>query len=615
VEIFGLTRMTIYDYIVIGFYLAFTLLIGAVYQGFNRTAGDYFRGGGGMLWWVAGVSGFMGTFSAWSFTGGAAKAYETGTFFLLLYGCNIASLVFTYFVTAARFRQMRIMTPVDGVRKRFGDANEQVFAWLPIPFNIVTGGLALYTISVFMHGVFGVNITLLIVTLGVIITVMTMLGGAWAATAGDFVQLLLVLAITVVMAFLTLQHTDVGGAREMIQKVPLAHFDWTVFERPWILVFFALTLMINQLVQNNSLMLGASKYVFVKSGADARRAALISIAGFLLLAPIWMIPAMASTILHPDLAAQFPKLNNPREGAYVAMAITLLPAGLLGLLVSAIFAASVAFMNNGLNVAAGTFVRNFYVRLIRRDASEERQIRVGRIFTSIYGCCWIGAALFFMSFRSLPLFDLLLLAAASIQIPMTVPQFLGMFVRRTPSWSGWSTMVAGFIVSIGLRFVLTADLFNALFSPAVPFSPRELGDLNIAATTATLFAVCISWFFATKLFYRQTGGEYERQVDQFFAEMKMPIDEAMERGPEYDDDNRQYRVLGNLCLIYGGFALLLLLIPNSAQARLCILFCGLLLAAPGAVMRLRSGRLKSCITESVPVEEDQKTEISNSIKV
>jgi solute:Na+ symporter, SSS family len=584
--------MSIYDYLVIGFYLAFALLLGKVYQGFNRTASDYFRGGGGMVWWVVGVSGFMGTFSAWSFTGGAAKAYETGTFFLLLYGCNVISLIFTYFVTAARFRQMRIITPIDGVRKRFGDANEQVFAWLPVPFNIVTGGLALYTISVFMHGVFGVNITVLIVTLGAIITLMTLLGGAWAATAGDFVQLLLVSAITIVMAFLTLERPDVGGVRELIQKVPPMHFDWTLFERPWILAFFAITLMINQLVQNNSLMLGAAKFVYVKNGGDARKATLISIAGFLLLAPIWMIPAMASTILHPDLAAEFPELNNPREGAYVAMASALLPAGLLGLLVSAIFAASVAFMNNGLNIAAGTFVRNFYIRLIRPCASEERQIRVGRSFTAVYGCLWIGAAIFFQSFKSLPLFDLLLLAAASIQIPMTLPQFLGMFIRRTPPWAGWSTMMVGFIASISLRFLLTADLFNALFSPAVPFSPRELGDLNIATTTAALFAVCFSWFFATKLFYRQTGGSYEQQVDQFFAEMKTPIDEAMDRGPEDDGDDRQYRALGNLCLIYGGFVLLLLLLPNSAQARQCILFCGLSLAAPGVVMLVKGRRLK-----------------------
>jgi solute:Na+ symporter, SSS family len=590
--------MTFYDYIAIGFYLVFVVAMGSAYKSFSKTASDYFRGGGGMLWWVVGSSGFMSMFSAWSFTGGAGKAYSTGTFFLLLFFCNALSLVFTYFFTAARFRQMRIITPIDAVRKRFGPTNEQVFAWLPIPFSILTGGLGLYTISVFMFGVFGIDITLLIVVLGVILTLMTLIGGAWATTGGDFVQMMLVLTVTIVMAALTLQHPSVGGVSGMLQKLPAQHFDWTLFERPWILFFFGLTLMINQLVQNNSMMLGASKFVYVKSGADARKATLIAIAGFLLLAPIWIIPSMAATIVHPNLAAEFPQLKNPGEAAYVAMSMTLLPAGLLGLLVSAIFAASVGKMNSEINTAAGTFVRNFYIQIIDRTASEERQILIGRVFTAVYGMLWIAAALFFKNFKSLPLFDLMLICAASIQIPMTVPQFLGMFVKRTPPWSGWSTMITGFIVSISLRFLLTESFFNRVFSPASPFTKGELGDLNIATTTAVLFVVCISWFLGTKLFYRHPDPAYEKQVDHFFEEMKTPIDTAKEHGPDYDGDSRQYLVLGNLCLVYGGFVLLLLLIPNPAKARLCIFFCGALITAIGAVLRLNRKRQMATRTEA-----------------
>jgi Na+/proline symporter len=175
--------MTVYDYLVLGFYIAFMLSMGPVFVKFSRTASDYFRGGGGMLWWVVDSSVFMTSFSAGSFTGGAAKAYETGTFFLLLFFCNIVSLCFTYCFTAQRFRQMRIITKIEGVRMRFGDANEQVFTWLPLPFNVIMGGLALYTISVFMHSVFGFNITLLIFVLAATVTLITLCGGVWAAAA------------------------------------------------------------------------------------------------------------------------------------------------------------------------------------------------------------------------------------------------------------------------------------------------------------------------------------------------------------------------------------------------------------------------------------------------
>jgi SSS family solute:Na+ symporter len=582
--------MTVYDYVVVVFYLAFMLSMGPLFMRFSRTASDYFRGGGGMQWWVVGSSVFMTSFSAWSFTGGAARAYETGTFYMVLFLCNVAGLIVTYFFTAERFRQMRIITKIEGVRKRFGEANEQIFAWLPLPFNIVMGGLALYTISVFMHAVFGFNLALLIVALSVTILVITVLGGAWAAASSDFVQLLLLLSITMVMVAMTLRHPQVGGLSGLIHKLPAYHFHWTLFERYWIVVFFCATLLANQVIQNNSMMEGAAKYVYVKNGPDAKKATLVSLFGFLFLSPIWMIPALAAVILHPNLGAEFPKLNNPHEGAYVAMAISLLPRGLLGLLVSAVFAASVAKMTSMLSIGSGIFVRNFWIRIVDRTASEERQVAVGRIFTLIYGLMWIGVAFAFATVKSLSLFDMLLLAAASVQIPTTVPLFLGMFVKRTPPWAGWSTMVAGFACSLLLRFALTPELFTRVFSPHTPFRQNELGDLNIAATTAILVLVCTAWFFGAMLFYRKSDYAYVKQVDLFFRDMRTPIDPA-EEPAVYATDSRQYLMMGGQCLIYGGFILLLLLIPNPAPARIAILCCGALMAGTGTLLRVEGARL------------------------
>ncbi|MCK5922377.1 MAG: hypothetical protein KAG66_15635 [Methylococcales bacterium] len=585
--------MSIYDYGVIAFYLLFMLLLGPVYKSFSKTASDYFRGGGGMLWWVVGSSTFMTTFSAWSFTGGAAKAYETGTFFLLLFLCNFIGLFFTYFFAAPRFRQMRVVTAIEAVRKRYGNANEQVFTWLPLAFRVLAGGIALYAIAVFMHGVFHIDMAWMIIILGVTATGMTLLGGSWAATAGDFVQMLILLSITLLMAGLTLSHSSVGGVSGLIEKLPEQHFDWTMFDRPWVIVFFALTLLVNQVMQNNSMLDGAAKYVFVKDGRDAKRSVLISIVGFLLMAPVWLIPAMAAAVLHPNLAAEFPELNNPNEAAYVAMAIELLPKGLLGLMICAIFAASMTSLNSMLNVVAGTFVRNFYIRVVDQQASETRQILVGRICTLVFGILWIMVGLLLKDFKELKLFDLVMIAGASIGIPSAVPLFFGMFVKRTPSWSGWSTVVIGSATAVLLRVVLNKPFINRLFSPESSFGEQEFADLNIALTTGVLAGICISWYFLTMLFYRSGKNEsYARQVDEFFVEMNTPVDTAVEHGPSYDNDSRQYLVLGNLCLIYGSFILLLLGIPNSMTARLAIFACGVFIAGTGWFLRRIANGLK-----------------------
>lgn len=588
--------MTIYDYIVIAVYLIFMLSLGPIYKSFSKTASDFFRGGGGMLWWVVGCSAFMTTFSAWSFTGGAAKAYETGTFFLILFGCNIIALIVCLCFTAHKFRQMRVVTAVEGIRKRYGATSEQVYTWLPLIFACLMGGVGLYTVSVFMSGVFGVNMGTIIILLGVVMIGMTLIGGSWAATAGDFVQMLVVLVITVIMAVLTLRHDAIGGFSGLLQKVPDQHFEWTGFARPSIIAVFVVTLLINQITQMNSMLTGAARFIFVKDGKDARKAVLISIAGFLFLAPIWMIPALGAAVIFPDLSGMYSQLNNPNEAAYVAIAIELLPQGLLGLLVCGIFAASLTSMNSLLNVYSGMFVRNFYIRIVNPQATEMKQILVGRVFILIYGGIWIIGALLFKNIKSLELFDLILLAAASIGLPTAVPLTYGMFIKRTPEWTGWSTMVAGFVMSVTVRFVLTQEFMQNLWGREVPLTDRELGDLNIALTTGSIFLACNAWFFFSMLFYNRSKQDYRERVDAFFVELNTPIDRAVEHEPDYEGDKRQYSVLSSLCLAYGGATLLLVAVPNETSDRLLILCCGGFVALIGVVLRVIGKRLKPGVT-------------------
>lgn len=578
---------------VIAFYMAFMLALGPLYRKFSSTASDFFRGGGGMLWWLVGSSGFMVTFTAWSFTGGAAKAYETGTFFMLLFLCNCAALVFTYFFTAARYRRMRIITIVEAVRKRFGPANEQVFTWLPVPFFVVFGGISLYTIGIFMGVVFNASLPVVIIVLGAIVTGMAIFGGSWAVVASDFLQMLVVLSITVFMTFLVLAHADIGGLSGLLDQMPAYVFDWTEFDRPWIIVFFALTLLFNQVIQMNSIMQGAAKYVYCKNGPDAKRATVLQIVGFTLLSPVWMIPALAAIVFFPDLASLYPELNNPNEAAYVATAILLLPPGLMGLLVGGMFAATMSSMDTGLNRSAGIIVRNFYLPLINPEVSEARQILLGRIITAVFGCLMIFMGLFFNTLQSLPLFDLILLTSAAIGIPMATPMFLGIFDRKAPSWAAWSTTAVGLAVSIVLFPILQGEgagaRLQAFFGADPPLRPQEVADLRLAITTLVMLVVTIGWYFGCRLFsHLRPQAEVDR-VDAFFEEMATPIDMAAEHAHSFETDQRQYKTISGACLLYGGFISLLALLPNTGLGRIGFLFCGGLVLLVGLAL-LWAGR-------------------------
>lgn len=545
----------------------------------------------------------MTTFTAWAFTGGAAKAYETGTFFLVVFICNVAALLFCYFFVVAKYRQMRIITVMEGVYRRFGKTSEQILTWLLILTKTVYGGFYLYTIAVFMGSIFDVPMPLLIVLLGIVITLMTVLGGSWSATAGDFVQMVLVVVITIAMGVLTL--IKMGGIPAFLKTIPARHLHWTQFDRPAVLSAFILTLSINQLIQMNSLMEGAARFLFVKNARDAKKALWIQIVGMIILPLIWIIPPMAAAVWHPDLASKYPRLNNPNEAAYVAMAMDLLPAGLLGLLVCAIFAATVTSLNSQLNIVGGSFVRNLYIRIFRRNASEAEQIFVGRLFMLMYGAGWILLGLAFQQVKELKLFDVMLLMAASLGLPMAVPLFLGIFFKKTPPWAGWSTMLAGFLPAFFLGLVFQVDAVGQFLwrDPNINtavliericgmsnLNPAEVGDMKIALTTGVVALVCCGWFFFSMLFYRKKDGLYEKQVCEFFRDMETPIQPDEYEWNVNDNEMRQGSVLGNLSLMYGLFVTGLILVPNDRSGRLIIFCCGAIITGIGLVIKYSARR-------------------------
>ncbi len=612
------------DYLVILFYLLFMLALGPVFKSFSRNASDYFRGGGNMAWWIAAASMFMTGFSAWTYTGAAGKIYYSGLFFLTLTIANFFGTVFTVFFTAHKFRQMRVITGAEAVRNRFGRINEQVITWLPMPFNIIFGGISLYTIALFMSCVFpnelqwlnqgafndfatGLGIDggmlFLILVLTTIIVVMTMLGGSWAATAGDFIQMLILVVVSLATVLLILYSDNLGGTGKSIggfsglfkavsSKPELV--DWNQFSRWWILIPYLITLILNQTILANSLASGAARFVFVKTGRDAQKICAISWLAALPHTFIVMIPPLACAVLFtlPELQTLYPKMTNPQEASFIHIASLALPQGLLGLLVCGIFAATLTSMNSGLNATAGSIIRNIYLPLINPHATEEKQLKLGRVFTAVLGILYALVAIFFATLKSLPLYELVLITATCTGIPQAVPMMLGMFHKKAPDWAAWSTLAVGFTFSLMLVFVLSKENLAAWFS-AYHLNASELNDLKLAITTGILIAVCVLWFYATMLFPDKRSAEVKKRVEHFFDDMNRPIDPETEcAAAEYNSDTRQYFTVGMLALVYGISILLLLVFDNAPAGRIAILGCGGFVTALG-IWLINCGKRKS----------------------
>src|SRR5947208_3657299 len=198
------TVIQLYDKGIIAFYFLFLLAVGLVFRRLSKNTSDYFRCGGAMPWWITGTSAWIAGFSAWTFVGAAAKVYETGTLILWSYYPTVIALLLVMAYFCVRFRRMRVVTWMEGVRGRYGLPTEQFYTYIKVPLSLLMAGVSLNAIGVFMSTVFGIHMTAMLIILGVVVTLVATAGGAFAVLASDFVQMFLVVTITIVVAVLTL---------------------------------------------------------------------------------------------------------------------------------------------------------------------------------------------------------------------------------------------------------------------------------------------------------------------------------------------------------------------------------------------------------------------------
>jgi solute:Na+ symporter, SSS family len=575
--------LTTYDYIVIGFYFAFMAGIGWAFKRFISNSSDYFRSGGEMLWWICGAGVFMTQFSAWTFTGAASKAHTDGWLIFFLFLANAVGFVFNAICFGPWFRQMRAVTAMQTVRERFGRFAEQFYLWISLPMGVIGSSIGLYGLGVFVAAVFNFPLDTTILAVGIVVVVMSVTGGSWAVIASDFLQTLILMPVTVVAAVLTLMHF--GGVGAFNARLPEHFSDISERVTPSIAYIWIGSMMVKQFITNNN-MLDAYRYLSVKDGRHARKGAILAAALMLVGPLVWFVPPMGASILMPNLAETFPALGSKAgEGAYIAMCSVVFPVGMMGVLVSAIFAATMSSMDTGLNKNAGFFVKNFYQVALRPRAGERELVLAGKVASVAFGLLVVSTAIYWSRLQDLPLFDLMMKFSTSYGVPLSIPLVWGMLVRRAPQWAVYVSALVTLSISIPM------DQWWAKQIVTWWYGPLNAGDVSDAAVALALIVnviVASTVFLGSVAFAGHRSPAEVARVEHFFTKMRTPIDFAKEEGK--GSDAMQLRTLGLLCSVYGGFLLLLVLIPNDLKGRLAFVFCGGCMFGVGWALRVAGKR-------------------------
>lgn len=575
--------LSFFDYGVVVFYLLFLIGIGWYFRRAGHDSSEYFRGGGKMAWWMVGASSFMSAFSAWTFTGAAGLAYNYGLIVLVLFWCNGLGFLLNWGYFARFARNTRAVTALEAVKRRLGPVNEQVFTWLQVPFQVLQAGIWLYGLGIFCTPVFGLDLRLTIVICGVVVVFVSAAGGSWAVVAGDFIQALVLVPITMVAAFTALRL--IGGLESFTAGLPEAH--WQLMRAaegfgPW----WILAVVLEKITNINGLH-SSSRYLCAVDGREARKAGLLSSGLFFVGSIVWFIPPLVARAQGLTFASGT-GVNNPAEMSYITIAARSLPAGLLGLLVTGIISSTMSSMDSGLNRNAGIFVRSFYLPVLRPHATERELVLVGRLTTWSFGGMAILMAIFYSSWSELGVFNLMMSFSALVATPYAVPLFWCLLVRRSPDWAAWSTIALCCIVGLAVSTVPGSAW-------AVGLGTEGLGGWLSWAKANSYVAITLSnvglgslWFLGACRFGRDRALSSARrtEVAEFFAAVHtdIPASEAL------TVDHRRHLGIARMCFIYVAFIGGLALLATDSAGRLGLLFCAAFLGVVGGAIRRAARR-------------------------
>lgn len=573
-----------YEFLVIGGYFILILGIGFAFTKMARNStSDYFRGGGRMLWWMVGSTAFMAQFSAWTFTGAAGKAFTDGFAISLVFFANTFSYFCAWAYFAARFRQMRVDTPTEGIKRRFGKQNEQFFSWALIVFSFINAGVWLNALGVFTSAVFDADISMTIIATGLAVLFVSVLSGAWGVVASDFVQTLVVAVVSIACAVVAL--VKVGGPVALVNNFPSDFVMGPNMNYGIILVGTFVFFLAKQLITIMNIH-DSFRFLNAKDSINARKAALLAMVLMAVGSIIWFIPPWASAILYPDAAAAYPELGNKAADAvYLVFTRNAMPVGTVGLLLAGLFAATMSSMDSALNKNAGIFVRSLYQPFLfkrNKEVNDKHLLKVSRLVSFISGILVIVVALFFKSLSELSLFELMMSVSTMIQVPLLIPLIFGLFIKKTPNWAPWVTVALGLFVSWFVANILTPELFANWIGLEEAFTRRESIDMNLMITIAAHLVITAGFFCSTTFFYKEESDEYVKEKEAFFRDVETPVIADSEQN-EYDRQQRDK--LGTMVLLMGFGVFVMFLIPNPIWGRMVFVLCALAILTIGLLLK------------------------------
>jgi len=381
------------DYVVIGLYGLIMIGFGlAARRREQKNLADFFAGGKKMPWWLLGTSMVATTFAAdtpLAVTGIVASQGIAGNW---IWWNFVFSGMLTVFLYARLWKRADVVTDVEFIEKRYSGKPAAFLRgfraiYLAFPINCIILGWVTVGMAKILTVVTPFNEWTIILILYGLTGLYIMVSGLWGVVVTDFIQFIIAMTGSVVLAVLAVNH--VGGLTELkeglINQFGADHhyLEFVPWNNPELL-FTTFLVWVGMMWWTSwypGMEPGGGGYIAQRmfSAKNENHAVggtlFFYVAHFVLRPWPWILVALVSLIMYPAL--------EDKELGYPKLMLDLLPPGLFGLLVVAFLSAFISTVSTHLNWGASYVVNDVYSRFIKTPESFKDEQSAGRHYVFI----------------------------------------------------------------------------------------------------------------------------------------------------------------------------------------------------------------------------------------
>ena len=390
----------------------------------NKSLYDYMFGGGRMPWPVIGISLIATSVSATTFLGNPADTFGHNMTYLM---CNVGvftSILIVNTVFIPRFRRFKVTSAYEILEQQFSHRVRLLASIFYACHLTLRTGILLFGPAIVLAQVFGMNIYLAIVLMAVLAIIYTYFGGLQAVVWTDVLQFFVLMGGGCIALYYCA--VEVGSLETLMDlaaregKSKWLDFSWDPSQARTLLSAGLIYTVFEVAIRGCDQQF-VQRYLACKDTRSANLSSLLSAVLGLLVGLIFYWVGAGLYVYFEVAKVRVLPPDTGINHVFPYFILEVLPAGLTGLLVAAIFAAAMSSLDSAISALANTTIKDFYRSPKGDDGAQLRSARRWVILWGIAGTlaafvCVLGQkslltmALFVTSLFTGPLLGLFLFA-------------------------------------------------------------------------------------------------------------------------------------------------------------------------------------------------------------